>query len=470
MFWGNRFAPRLFLSCILFLSTIAGGNPLENWAEKQASLCLSLLLDNLSPAGTLPGTVVASPSKANPDYFYHWTRDASIVMQVIVSLYENSTDSRQKAALLKRIHDFVHLTERHQKQQAPTGLGEPKFHTDGTPFTGPWGRPQNDGPALRALVLIRLAQLLLDEGSHVYVKSHLYDGYHPTRSVIKKDLEYVSHFWREKGFDLWEELQGDHFYTRIVQFKALREGAKLARRLGDPHAAHWYDRQASRIAEALEKHWDPKRGIIQATLQRTGGIDYKHSGLDTAVILGVLHAYPNEVFPILDPRVLATAVHIEESFKSLYPVNQRQDVPGVAIGRYPEDKYNGYHSQEVGNPWVLTTLAFAQFYYRLANELESRETVKIDPVSLPFFQGISESLSFSNDERIEVSEPKFALLVAALRNKGDRFLARVKYHTPADGHFAEQINRISGFHQGAPDLTWSYESFLNALAERTWAE
>jgi glucoamylase len=26
------------------------------------------------------------------------------------------------------------------------GLGEPKFNVDETAFTGPWGRPQRDGP------------------------------------------------------------------------------------------------------------------------------------------------------------------------------------------------------------------------------------------------------------------------------------------------------------------------------------
>ena len=29
------------------------------------------------------------------------------------------------------------------------GLAEPKFNVDETAFTGPWGRPQRDGPALR---------------------------------------------------------------------------------------------------------------------------------------------------------------------------------------------------------------------------------------------------------------------------------------------------------------------------------
>lgn len=41
------------------------------------------------------------------------------------------------------------------------GLGEPKFEVDGAAFTGSWGRPQRDGPALRATALIAYANWLI---------------------------------------------------------------------------------------------------------------------------------------------------------------------------------------------------------------------------------------------------------------------------------------------------------------------
>lgn len=41
------------------------------------------------------------------------------------------------------------------------GLGEPKFEADETAFTGAWGRPQRDGPALRATALIAFANWLI---------------------------------------------------------------------------------------------------------------------------------------------------------------------------------------------------------------------------------------------------------------------------------------------------------------------
>lgn len=41
------------------------------------------------------------------------------------------------------------------------GLGEPKFNVDETAFTGAWGRPQRDGPALRATAMIAYANYLI---------------------------------------------------------------------------------------------------------------------------------------------------------------------------------------------------------------------------------------------------------------------------------------------------------------------
>ena len=49
----------------------------EAWVSKEEGIALKGLLENISPEGRLadgstPGTVVASPSKEHPDYFYQW--------------------------------------------------------------------------------------------------------------------------------------------------------------------------------------------------------------------------------------------------------------------------------------------------------------------------------------------------------------------------------------------------------------
>ena len=47
----------------------------------------------------------------------------------------------------------------------------------------------------------------------------------PSNSVIKNDLEYVANYWKVNGFDLWEEVTGQHFFTYMVQVRLLETRA-----------------------------------------------------------------------------------------------------------------------------------------------------------------------------------------------------------------------------------------------------
>ena len=58
-------------------------------------------------------------------------------------------------SLQPTIEDYINAQAKLQTVSNPSGglstggLGEPKFNIDETAFTGSWGRPQRDGPALR---------------------------------------------------------------------------------------------------------------------------------------------------------------------------------------------------------------------------------------------------------------------------------------------------------------------------------
>jgi glucoamylase len=69
-----------------------------------------------------------------------------------------------------------------------TGLGEPKFNVDQTAFTGSWGRPQRDGPALRATTLIAYSKWLINNGYSSTASSVVWP-------IIKNDLNYVAQYW-----------------------------------------------------------------------------------------------------------------------------------------------------------------------------------------------------------------------------------------------------------------------------------
>ena len=444
----------------------------ESWINSEKSASIQGLLMNVSPEGVTRGVVTASPSRSDPDYFFHWVRDASLVMSAVIDLYEDSLSASRKREYERLLEDFVDFSRKNQlTQNLSGGLGEPKFNVDGTAYSLEWGRPQNDGPALRALTLIRFARIRLAQGAIDWVRVRLYDGLIPTHSVIKSDLEFISHHWREHSFDVWEEVKGQHFYTQMVQRRALLEGAALADDLKDFQAAKWYRKQAQALEAQILKYWDDSRKYIQVTRDDSGGISTKVSGLDVAVILGCLHGYANDdFFSFSDDRVISTADVLRQAFDQLYTINRDSSL-GTAIGRYPEDVYDG-HSVGVnaGNPWVLATLGYAELYSRIAQDFFRRNQIRVTTLNLPFFQSLDGIQSLGVSLRVGIVFKKgggiFETLLTLIQKNAHHYLKRVQYHSPLSGSLSEQMNRNTGFMQGARDLAWSYASFLTAIQER----
>lgn len=447
--------------CSILMGPAAFANLVEDWIEQAKPIFFEEMVQNISPTGTYPGIVIASPSRQLPNYYFYWVRDGSLVIDLIVNQYAEEQDLQRKGDFGLMLWDFVNLTALNQRvPNLSNGPGEPKFEVDGSPFNGEWGRPQNDGPALRAITLIHFAKILLKEGEGAKVSQRLYNE--KPNSVIKYDLEFISNHWNDTCFDLWEETKGRHFYTQVVQRSALLQGAWLAREMGDFGAAAWYERQAEHIKFALGRYYEERRGILGATIDRNGGADYKYSNLDSAIVLGMLHSQPHEesdgFLALASPAVLRTVQTLENEFRNLYEIN-KHEYPGIAIGRYPEDRYNGqgirtHGRPDGGNPWFLTTAAFAEYYYLLANELSKHGPNAINSRNIWFFK------SFGYEEGTPI-EP----LARALISYGDQFLSRIKIHSQ-DNHLSEQFNRTTGFMQGARDLTWSYASLLTAIRAR----
>lgn len=90
-------------------------------------------------------------------------RDAALTAQFLVDELVAGN-----ASLQFLIQDYISSQARLQTVENPSGslatgggLGEPKFHVDETAFSGPWGRPQRDGPPLRAIAMITFANYLI---------------------------------------------------------------------------------------------------------------------------------------------------------------------------------------------------------------------------------------------------------------------------------------------------------------------
>nr|WP_028373374.1 glycoside hydrolase family 15 protein [Legionella lansingensis] len=395
---------------------------------------VEILKQNFLANITDVGAVIASPSRYYPDYYYDWVRDSAIAMNLIETWYEKDRSPEDKA----RLFNYVYWVEKTQQQidtiPGQDILGEPKFYLDGRVYDGAWGRPQNDGPALRALTLTRFANSLLKTNEAGYVRKHLYGGGldSKTMGAIKRDLEYVAHHWQDRNYDLWEEVYGDHFFTAMVQRKALIEGAKLARGLGEPSAAIYYESQAELINDRLQQHVDKTNAIIQATLPPHPG-PQKTLELDSAVMLAILLARTEDTpFSPQNKYIQNTAAALKQQFKMLYPINDKHH-QALLFGRYPGDTYDGYRNDSIGNPWFILTATMAEYYYTLA-------------AMLPH------SLAYQNAIRSYVEE-------------GDSYLKLIKLYAP-NLNMSEQINLNTGIQQGAISLTWSYVAVLRAIGAR----
>lgn len=413
------------------------------------------------------GAVLASPSYirdgVSQDYAFHWTRDAAITMNTIVDQYVFAAPA-EKTRLKPYLYNYIEFERNAQSQQSRSGeetLGQPKYNIDGTIYEGPWGRPQNDGAALRAIVLSRIAQLFIEEGQGGWVREHLLD-------MIERDLDYVVSHWRQASFGLWEEVyDADHFFTKMVQRKSLVEGAYVFSALHETLHAQQYQEVASELLFSLEKHWDAARGYISETITQQ---DYKGGGLNSSIILGVLYgdlSNANDPYAVTNEKVMSTVYYIRNAFSSLYKINIEHPLSPPLIGRYPNDIYDGANLR-YGNPWPLLTNEMAQYYYRCASKLEQAGVIHVTPVNRLFFQQIKTDLVVAIGDIAKAHEPdKFKVIIDALRREGDAILQNVKSYATCDDdhtclHFAEQIDRASGESVSARDLTWGYASILNA--------
>lgn len=439
----------------------------------QKNKSIEYLLNNCLSQPVYPGTIIASPSRQQPDYFYHWVRDAAITFSEMLTLYKETSNSQTKSALKKFIIDHIKLNQKFQKMPGlEKGLGEPKFRADGTAFQDSWGRPQNDGPALRAIYFISLYEIIENEGwsEGPGILQSLYESMLPANSLIKMDLEYVAYHWRESNFDLWEEVNGTHFFTLMVQRKALLKGAELAQKKNDSGAAAFYRQEAAKITPEIEKFWNSSQGFIGATRNHKAGI-FKKSNLDTAVLLGAILGDAGDGFmsPTSD-RVLASLQKLKEAFRNIYAINQNTAM-AEALGRYPEDTYDGYSTNSVGNPWFITTQTAAEIYYRTYTSLKKKGVVKINSVNKKFYQALlGKRIKLVENSEIRSQNKLFAVILNQLLTEGDRHLNRTLYHGNKNGSLSEQMNRNSGYMQGAADLTWSYASYLSTYGQRERAQ
>lgn len=448
---------------------------LDDFIIAQSQRSISGVLANIGADGSeaqgVPaGVVVASPSHSDPDCTYHclavwssnnmiltilldwytWTRDAALTYKALVERFIAGDTSLQA-----KIHEYVSTQGKIQGISNPSGspesggLGEPKFNVNLTAFTGSWGRPQRDGPPLRATALVLYANWLLANGGQEQALDEVWP-------VIAKDLAYTVKHWNQTGFDLWEEINGSSFFTLSSSHRALVEGAALAEELGQ--TCDGCADSALQILCFIQSFWTG--GYIDSNINVNDG----RTGKDVNSILSSIHTFDPEAectdstFQPCSSRALANLKAIVDSFRAEYSINDGvSQGSAVAVGRYAEDVYYN------GNPWYLATLAVAEQLYAAIYQWNKLGSITVDAVSLPFFRDLLGSISAGT---YALNSETFTSIIDAVHTYADGFIALVQKYTPSNGDLSEQYDRNNRSPLSARNLTWSYAAFLTAVERR----
>ncbi|TAQ89169.1 hypothetical protein B7494_g2562 [Chlorociboria aeruginascens] len=430
----------------------------DSFIATEGPQALAGILCNIGSSGACvpaanSGVVIASPSTDNPDYYYSWTRDSALTFKCLVDSFINSYNS----SLQTEIENYISAQAYIQTVSNPSGglstggLGEPKFNADESAFTETWGRPQRDGPALRATALITYGKWLMSNGYTSTVSTNIWP-------IVQNDLSYVTQYWNETGFDLWEEVNGTSFFTVAVQHRALVEGSAFANSLNE--SCSYCDSQAPQVLCLFQSFWDPSEGYILANIND----DSNRTAKDANTLLGSIHTFDPDAdcdattFQPCSDRALANHKVVTDSFRSIYALNS--GVPegtAVSVGRYPEDIYYN------GNPWYLCTLAAAEQLYDALYIWNKQGSITVTSTSLAFFQDFSSSITTGN---YNSSTSTYATIYDAVKTYADGYFNIVATYADTNGSLSEQFSSSNGAPLSAYDLTWSFASFLTAAAAR----
>lgn len=344
---------------------------LEQWIARERDHAAEMMLKSISPVDIVktrphfgqaikprPGSVVASPVLAaydpDPDYFFHWYRDSAAVIDALrllradlpkadslfqdfvrFSLDLEALDGRRAMPDWRdaAAPDFARFLRKDLDAAHGTAIAaETRVNPDGTLDITDWPRPQHDGPALRALTLMRWGA----------------DG--DAATLVRHDLAFVLTHARRPCFDIWEEEFGLHAYTLRVSAAALKDGAIWLAARGAHADAERCGAEAAATEAMLDEFWMEGAAYIRSR-KVEGGAPEKL--LDCAVILAAIHA------GVTGERYTATLARLEALFDASYAINRsRRSGRAPALGRYAGDKYYS------GGAYYFSTLGAAEFCYR----------------------------------------------------------------------------------------------------------
>jgi glucoamylase len=335
-----------------------------NRMVKRSLLALKLLSDKNH------GGIIAAPCM-EPEYRFCWPRDATYVAYAF-----------DKCGFHEESKRFYHWCKRAQE---PEGGLYQRYYIEAK-IRGPCWSSQIDEIATVVWGIGKHFDLTRDHG---FIES-MWPTIEKAANYIDLNINPDTNLVQSVG--LWEEKFGSHTYSNAAVYAALKASGRIATSMGEISLHERWDTSAEKIKSALLRlTWNPQMSRFIKTFSP------KDESLDVSLLS---LAFPFEVLPARDERMMKTALAIEKAF----------DYRIGGTGRYPKDTYYG------GNPWILASLWLALYYEKLEDV-----------------------------------------------NKMEKFAKWAIDHATYIGLLSEQVDKVTGAPISALPLAWSHAFFILAM-------
>jgi GH15 family glucan-1,4-alpha-glucosidase len=287
-------------------------------------------------------------------YTYVWPRDGAFVSMALTRASEHE--------LVRR---FLQFCERAQTNE---GYLLHKYNPDGSAGSSwhPWYRGrqsvlpiQGDETALPLVALLKHFEATQDfEFLHTMYQK-----------FVRRAADFLALYTEKEtglplwSYDPWEEHRGIFTYTTATTVAGLRAASSICASLGHYRHADRFREAGDRMAEAMLFHlYDEQTKCFLKKIKREGGKTVERDSTPDASI-GLLWQFG--ILPADDPRVVSTIERLERELTVRTPAG--------GIARYTNDYYQSVTppTKEIpGNPWIITTLWFAQWRIATARTLD----------------------------------------------------------------------------------------------------
>ncbi|MDB4978350.1 MAG: glycoside hydrolase 15-like protein [Candidatus Peribacteria bacterium] len=337
-------------------------------------------------------------------YTYVWPRDGAFVSMAL--------DRAGYGEVTRTFFEFC------ARCQMPDGYMLHKYNPDGSPGSSwhPWYAHNEPQLPIQedetALVIYAIWKHFMNVRDFEFLQK-IWEGF------VKNAAQFLCDFREEEtglplaSYDPWEEHRGIFTYTTASTVAGLHAAAQIAHLLGHHKHSEHYQQIADEMKQALCFHLFDEG--TQRFVKKITRKDGKTTDVDTTPDASISVVWMLGVLPAHDPRIVSTMRQLEEH------LTVRTSVGGMA--RYPNDNYQWCTplSKEIpGNPWIITTLWYAQWHI---------------------------------DHALDVAELEPARAI----------LQWVVKQATSSGVLPEQMHPLTGKHLSVSPLTWSHSTYVETV-------